>query len=139
VKIHKASKQEFDTVVYKTHMAVFEDKVEETFFRYDYALFTEDGNGEPISYTLCRELNEDTVEMAYGGTVKEHRGLSSKESMMMILNELLSTYKRAVFQTKNTNFPMLRLALSLGGKIIGVHQNPRNDMYVSVEFDGGSK
>lgn len=136
--LQKASKEEFDTVLFNVHKDIFDDAVEESFFRYDYALFTVHNN-EPVSYVLINERSADTAEMYYGGTLKEHRGILSKESLSIFLEELFKKHQYVVFQTRNTNFPMLRLGLSMGAKITGVLQNPKGLIYVLFQFEKGGK
>lgn len=136
MKLHKVSKAEFDSVLFDTHSLVFGDEIPEEYFRYDFALFTE-LNGEPVSYTIVKERTSESAEMCFGGTVTDKRGIASKDSMTIFLATLCEQYKYVYCQTKNDNFPMLRLALSFGGKIVGVHQNFRNDMFVTFEFKKG--
>lgn len=135
MKLLRLSREDFDPMLRDSHKAIFSGDLPTEYFKYDFAYLTVD-NEEPISYCLAQEKSTEVVEMTYGGTVKEHRGLSSKESLIMFLNKFRSDgFEFMVMQAKNTNYPMIRLGLSLGGLITGTVLNRYGDTYVCMQYD----
>ncbi|MNY47228.1 hypothetical protein D3C86_1824810 [compost metagenome] len=88
--------------------------------RIDFALMTE-LDGVPLSYMTCREVDEETVYMAYGGSFPSAKNTAlSFQSYQAFIEYLSTKYKRATTLIENTNFPMLKFAMKEGLVITGL-------------------
>jgi hypothetical protein len=112
------------------HKSIFDHSLPAYYFRYDLCLIAKNEQGELVTYALLRELSSDSVELAWGGTSKEHRGYSSKMAMEKFTEKCLEFYGSVVFQTWNQNHRMIRLGLALGYSIIGTRITDDNDLMV---------
>lgn len=131
MNIEKVKAEEFKEVLGHTHAAVFGDFLPPDFFRFDYALVTFKEDSEPVSYTLIHELSSEDVEMTYGGTIDEARGVSSKTSFRLFIGRIKEMgYKNAFMQVQNINTKMLRLALSEEFIICGTRLNKQGKTFV---------
>jgi hypothetical protein len=137
MNLHKVERADFSGVISDTHKAVFGVELPDSFFRYDYALATTEGDN-PLSYCLVKEQDEDSCEMTYGGTVSSARGLQSIKSFRLFVGFTLDHYKRVHIQVENKNFPMLKLALSEEFLVSGTRlaQDGRMFLLMTKEFGG---
>ncbi|MFN3453443.1 MAG: hypothetical protein ACK41T_00685 [Pseudobdellovibrio sp.] len=86
----------------------------------DYALMIID-HDTPICYTTIKELDSHTCYMQWGGafegslgTVKSFRGYT------LMIDYLKQRYPYITTRIENHNIPMLKFAMKVGFKIIGV-------------------
>lgn len=101
------------------HKSVFEEHLSSDYFRYDFGLIAQDDQGRLATYALVREVSGETLELAWGGTSKECRGVTSKLALDLFTQECLTMYENVTYQTCNKNIPMLKLGLSLGYIVVG--------------------
>lgn len=112
------------------HKSIFDHALPGGYFRFDICMIAKNDNGDLVSYALARELNSNTVELAWGGTSKEFRGISSKMAMEKFTEKCLEVYDSVVFQTWNKNDKMIRLGLRFGFIIVGTRVTDDNDLMV---------
>jgi len=112
------------------HSSIFDHALPGYYFRYDLCMIAKNEQGELVTYALVREISSDSVELAWGGTSKEHRGFASKVAMEKFTEKCLEVYGSVVFQTWNKNLKMIRLGLGLGFTIIGTRVTDDNDLMV---------
>ena len=134
IEVVKLPKEEFDLIVKDVHTAVFADTLDVNYFRYDFAMATIHKE-KLISYVLCTERSNEVIELSFGGTVPDERGFKSVESFHMFLRELSHEYSHAVFQVRNDNLPMLKLALHMGFIISGVNNNVYGKTFVVFNYN----
>lgn len=128
VQITKA--QMDDKFLEDLHKSIFDHSIPAYYFRYDLCLIAKNEQGELMSYALLRELSSESVELAWGGASKEHRGYSSKMAMEKFTEICLEHYNSVVFQTWNQNHRMIRLGLALEYSIIGTRVTDDNNLMV---------
>lgn len=112
------------------HLSVFGESLPGEYFRFDLCLIAKNDNEDIVSYALVREINSETVELAWGGTSKEMRGIASKIAMDMFTEACLKYYPFVMFQTWNKNIPMIRLGLLNGYLITGLRTANNGDLYI---------
>jgi len=107
------------------HKAVFNEILLPEYDRIDYALLVireePPKEGVPVAYMTLREFDKETVYMKHGGTFDPVRGtVFSMPCYVMMLNWLKETHKRITTLVENTNTVYLKMALSVGFKVIGI-------------------
>lgn len=112
------------------HESIFNEKLPSDYFRYDSCLIAQDDNDNIVSYVLIREITSEMIELAWGGTSKDFRGVSSKIAMQLFTDECLKYYPAVMFQTWNKNIPMIRLGLLNGYIITGTRTSLINEMFL---------
>lgn len=112
------------------HKSIFDHALPGYYFRYDLCMIAKNEKGDLVTYALVREMSCESVELAWGGTSKEHRGFASKVAMEKITEKCLEVYESVVFQTWNNNLKMIRLGLGLGFTIIGTRVTDHNELMV---------
>jgi len=112
------------------HKSIFGDSIPADYFRYDSCLITQDDDNNLVSYVLIREISSETIELGWGGTSKDSRGILSKISLDLFTQECLNHYENVTLQTCNKNLPMLRLALSLGYIVVGCRVANNGELFV---------
>jgi hypothetical protein len=93
-------------------------------------MFAKNDKEELIGFCLARELSKTSVELAWGGTSKEHRGSATVIGLRKITEKCLEHYDSVVFQTWNKNTKMIKLGLALGYTIIGTRLTDVGDLMV---------
>lgn len=119
------------------HTSVFDENLPGEYFKYDTCLVVKDSEGDMLSYALVRELTSDSVELAWGGTVKEHRGFKSIQTLTMFVEECLKHYKNVTYQTWNRNHKMLKLGLGLGFDVVGCRQSGDGHIFLIMNKKRG--
>lgn len=106
----------------EAHKLVFSEKRSADLDRIDFAilLVKEDS---PVAFATCREHDSETVYMQYGGALplnKKTYGVSQGYGQMIEFLSHNKTYKRVTTRIGNENVAMLRLAMAVGFRIVGV-------------------
>jgi hypothetical protein len=131
LKIVQVSKYLMDSKFLEDlHTSIFDDKLPSDYFRYDTCLIAKNENDDLVSYALVREVSSEMVELAWGGTSKEYRGVASKVAMELFTNECLAHYPSVMFQTWNKNIKMLRLGLVHGYIVNGTRIANNNELFL---------
>ena len=118
------------------HKNVFNELVPGDFFKFDECLIAEE-NESLLAYILIKEITTDTIDIAWGGSFKETRGVWIKKAFQEATDLLLKHYKTITFQTRNTNPSMIKLGVSAGFKIVGCVVLNENELFVN--FSKGRK
>jgi hypothetical protein len=89
----------------------------------DFALLVDDIDEQvPMAYVTCQELDAETLYWQYGGSFPGTRDtvLSAKCFDLFMSWAKDIGYRRVGFRVENTNYPMLKLAMRGGFKIVGL-------------------
>ena len=119
------------------HLIVFNENRPAELNRIDFAMIT-DIDATPQCYMTCRELDSESVYMQYGGAFPSCKGTTkSFTSYEMFVTELAQKYKRATTLISNQNIPMLKFAMKIGLRVIGIRIF-KNEVFLElmVEFGG---
>jgi hypothetical protein len=117
------------------HLVCFDEMRSPDFNRIDFAL-TSVLDSVPQSYMTCRELDAETVYLQYGGAFPSAKGtVRSFSGYKQMISELSISYTRATTLIQNQNTAMLKFAMAVGFRIIGV-RTFKNEIYVEhlMEF-----
>ncbi|NBV51620.1 hypothetical protein EBR78_10450 [bacterium] len=112
------------------HVSIFDDRLPADYFRYDSCFVAKNDNDDIVSYSLVREVSSEMVELAWGGTSKEYRGMASKVAMGLFTDHCLQYYPSVMFQTWNKNIKMIRMGLVHGYIINGTRIANNNEMFL---------
>lgn len=118
--IVKYDQSEWADVSEQMHYSVFGEYRPKTMSRIDFALVAWDDE-KPIGYVTCREFDSETIYMSYGGFLE--KGFKNLSAYKMCLDTLRSDYCRATTIVENTNFSMIKLAMSQGFLINGLRRH----------------
>lgn len=92
-------------------------------------------NKEIMGYTTCLEMDSETVYLQHGGAFPNYeKTIHVMQAYQAMLNDLSLNYKRVWTRIKNTNKPMLRIALKVGFLITGIYQFG-GDTLVELELE----
>jgi hypothetical protein len=118
------------------HFAVFNEYRPKDLARIDFAYSVWD-NLTPIGYVTCREMDAESIYIGYGGILPDSRDKRlGYESMLLVIEELKTKYKRSSMLVKNDNINMLKLALNLGFKIVGL-RNANGEIFLEHSIEWG--
>lgn len=113
------------------HHEMFPDKAELDVANADGVILVEK-QGSVIAYSTFKDLGDESVYLAFGGSFKESRGsFSIVTAFNKILETIFEVKKEIFFNVKNTNFPMLKLAWKFGFIINGLHVTPEGHVLLS--------
>lgn len=102
------------------HLSVFNEKRPSDMNRIDFAILSVE-NKVPQTFMTARELDSETIYMQYGGSFPSAKGtVNSFISYSMIVDYLLTKYKRVTTLIENTNHAMMKFAMKKGLNIIGM-------------------
>lgn len=120
ISINRIAKEEWVKYSELAHKAVFKKNKPAHFDRIDFALLAK--QGEVIeAYVTCREHDHETLYWQFGGAFQDAKNsIKAHRSFIAMLEVCKAQYKRVYFLIENTNFPMLRLAMKAGFRIMGV-------------------
>jgi hypothetical protein len=112
------------------HKSIFDEVLPSDYFRFDTCFIAKNENDDLVSYALVREVSSEMVELAWGGTSKEYRGIASKVALDLFTDECLAHYPSVMFQTWNKNIKMLRLGLVHGYIVNGTRIANNNELFL---------
>lgn len=112
------------------HKSTFNSEVDGSFFRFDGCLIAKNEEDDLVSYVLVRELSSEAAEIAWGGTSKKYRGINTKNAFDLFVDHIHKSYENVTFQAWNQNYPMLKLGLYKGFKIVGCRTTNTGDLFV---------
>lgn len=120
IEIAQIPKDQLDEAfVENLYKSIFDYERPADHFRFDLCMVAKNEKGDLIGFCLAREMSKMAVELAWGGTSKEHRGASTLIGLKKITDACLEHYGSVVFHTWNRNTRMIKLGLALGYTIIG--------------------
>ena len=120
LEIKRIEKLEWRSMSKDAHVICFNEVRDPYLDRIDYALLSVQGR-TPVTYCTVRELDAESCYWQYGGSFP-----GSKDTVLSYRGTHLSAqwclerYKRISFYVQNTNAVMIKIALKVGFKIIGV-------------------
>lgn len=122
MRVVKLTKEDWATLSEKAHLIAFNEHRDPISERVDFAIIVEDGYGKPMIYITARELDRESLYWQYGGAFPDTRGTGkTKECVEEVLNWCKqNNYRRVFFYTENTNVPMLKLAMNLRFRAVGI-------------------
>jgi len=97
-------------------------------FRFDLCMVAKTDKDELVGFCMAREMSKNAVELAWGGTSKEHRGASTLIGLRKITEACLEHYGSVVFHTWNRNTKMIKLGLALGYTITGTKLSDSDEL-----------
>ncbi len=125
--IHKVDSNTWKEVSAQTHRVCFGEEPPTTDERVDFALVAQDPSKDQyVTYVTCRELDRKTLYWQYGAAFPEYRDtLLPWRGYQYMTKKTWDLGYDAIFTLiENTNRGMLKFALKMGYKIIGVrHMN----------------
>lgn len=87
---------------------------------FDFALFVESEAG-PLAYATCIELNKESVYMQHGGAFPPaEKSIKAVKAYSAIMSVIRASYSQATTRIRNTNLPMIKMALKEGFIINGI-------------------
>lgn len=120
MRVHKISKQDWGALSENAHLLAFEKSKPVAFDRIDYALLCVAEDDKPIGYITVRELDHESVYWQFGGGFPwAQKSALVARAYDKCLDLQFTMSKRITTKIENTNYPMLRLALSRGWVICG--------------------
>lgn len=114
------SSEQWDKFASLAHYLVFKENRPSEMNRIDFALVVLKGE-KPLGYMTIREIDSETCYIQYGGAFE-----SSKDTVMTypaykeLIDWLSVKYKYCTTLIENTNLVMLKFAMKVGFKIIGI-------------------
>lgn len=104
------------------HRIVFDRHKPATWDRIDYAiLLIDDSHDVAAGYITCREIDGETLYWQFGGAFPGTKGtIKSFQLYQFALNWCQGRYKRVTTLIENTNTVMLKMAMKVGFRVIGV-------------------
>lgn len=104
------------------HLIVFNELKSSALDRVDFALLISNETQKPMAFVTCQELDAFTLYWQYGGSFPDTKDtIYSVRSFELFLKWCRDHgYQRVGFRVENNNFPMLKLAMKSGFKIVGL-------------------
>jgi hypothetical protein len=131
LKLVQVSKELMDgKFIEDLHSSIFDERLPSDYFRFDTCFIAKNEKDDIVSYALVREVSSEMVELAWGGTSKDYRGMASKVAMDLFTEQCLMHYPSVMFQTWNKNTKMIRLGLVHGYIINGTRIANNNEMFL---------
>lgn len=117
------------------HAAVFRRERAPWVDRISFALLAVDGE-KVVGYVTCRETDNESLYWQFGGSVDEHRGISSFRAFQALLDYTRSRYKRCDTYVKNDNIGYLHLLHKQGFRVVGTRSVKGGTwLDLNLEFD----
>lgn len=119
--VEKMSPESWREISETSHVVCFKEVRPADMERISFALVAFEEN-TPLGYITCRELDSESLYIQYGGAfpTSEKSVLAWRcyEKFHRAIKEM--RFKRVTTYIQNINIPMLKLAMKMGYRIIGV-------------------
>ena len=120
MKLIKMNSEEWSKYAENAHLVVFNERRPADFNRIDFTILITYAD-VPQTFATCRELDKETVYLQYGGAFPPAMNtVRSFRCYELTICELANNYKRATTLIENENTTMLKFAMRVGFRIIGV-------------------
>lgn len=120
MKIVEIAKEDWSRFSEAAHKACFNELRPASLDRIDYALLVIE-NEVPMAYATIKEYDPEYAYWQYGGSFPPCRdSFKSWKAYKMVHEYTKEKYKRVSTLIENTNTVMLKFAMKIGFKIIGV-------------------
>jgi hypothetical protein len=135
----KLPAEEWEKMAEDAHVICFNEKRPSYINRIDYALLVVDKMTErPLSYITVKEFDDETVYWQHGGGFPGTIGIPAYRAYNACLQYSENKYKRIFTLIQNTNVPMLKMAMKVGFRVIGVKTISKDIMLEHlIEFNKG--
>lgn len=121
MNIVKLLPKEWKELSESAHLICFNERSEAGSDRIDFALLALKDES-PCAYVTCREVDSETLYWQYGGAMPNIKdtvnSYKAYESLTGFCREM--GYIRITTLVKNTNIVMLKFAMKIGYRIIGI-------------------
>lgn len=118
--IHRMGAPEWRVLAERAHFVCFGKRLKPGWGRVDFALVGM-GADAPVGFITCREENSETVYLEFGGAFPETKGTAAVwRCYQQGIEYLLERYPRLTTSIENKNTAMLKLAMKVGFRIVGV-------------------
>ena len=119
ISIEQLTREEWATLSEDAHKIAFSEIRPTSMDRVDYALLgVDDDTLQPHAYVTVRELDSESVYWQFGGAVGGSP-ISTVRAYERAIDWSLDRYKRVTTLVESGNVRMLKLAMSVGFRIIG--------------------
>jgi len=136
MRIDVYSPQEWSKHATLAHMLVFNEFRPSEMNRIDYALVIMDED-KPLGYMTIREVDSETCYIQYGGAFHDTKNSTmSFKAYNMLIDWLSNKYKMCTTLIENSNLVMLKFAMKVGFKIIGL-RNFKNQILLENYIEWG--
>ena len=115
------TEKEWEPMATDAHLSVFYEEIHPLQQRVDYALLYVDKDNVPMAYMTCREMDTSSVYWQYGGSFSGTQGtIKSFKAYNAFAEWHKERYKYISTLIQNENTVMLKMAMKIGFKIVGV-------------------
>jgi len=120
VEVKQIHKNDWKVFSERAHLACFNESKDSSMDRIDFALIVEDG-ARMMGYLTCREHDSETLYWQYGGSFPGTRESSlTFVGYQAFVAWCKERYKRITTVIENENIVMLKMAMKVGFRIVGV-------------------
>jgi hypothetical protein len=120
-KLEKLTPEQWSTLSPHAHVVSFGKKYEPDFERISFAILAVDECGVPMGFITCLEHTKTQVYWQYGGSFPGTKGTINTYRIYTAAKDLCAKeYQTITTLIENDNLPMLKMALKVGFKIVGV-------------------
>lgn len=120
MKVEKFSAKEWVKLAPMAHKIAFDEILIPENDRLDFALLASK-DGAPTAYVTCREVDAKSLYWAYGGSMPTAKDTVLSWSAYVAMTDFCKKdYERIFTLIENTNTVMLKFAMKIGYKIIGI-------------------
>lgn len=137
MKLIRIEKEAWKSLSESAHILCFNARRSAHSERIDYALLGVNSADHPIGYLTVREIDESTAYWQFGGAFDGIRGTVRTFSLYKLFVDYAKThYKRVTTLIENNNTAMLKMAMKVGFRIIGI-RTFKNDVLLEhlLEFE----
>jgi len=138
VNLHVVGLEEWKVMSANAHKVCFTDEQSPDILTCSYALLVTDKNNDsPLGYATLVEMNKSCVYMQHGGSMPNIRGtIHVMAAYRLILEFLKKKYTRITTRIKNTNIPMLKIAIAQGLLVTGIDV-VENETFLQLSWSVG--
>jgi hypothetical protein len=106
--------------------------------RIDFAMIVSNSDGVAMGYVTCREQDAETVYWQFGGAFPGTRDTLRTFQGYRAFVDACRNYKRITTLIENTNTVMLKMAMAVGFRVVGVRAYKGSILLEHLlEFEGG--
>ena len=137
MNIKKLTPQQWAELSEKAHLIVFGKNKPASMDRIDYALLCEDDKNI-LGYITVREQDSESVYWQFGGTFPGTRStIKAFHVFQAFIRWARENCKRVAMLVENTNTAMLKFAMKMGFRIVGIRNFQGNILLEHLlEFGG---
>lgn len=120
IVVEKFSPREWEQFSETAHRICFKEHKPSEWDRIDFALMVKN-NSRLLGYLTCREIDAETLYWQFGGAFPQTKDTATSfkgyEAFVAYCKPL---YKRVTTLIENTNTVMLKMAMKVGFRIVGI-------------------